>query len=201
MDLTICMPIERWQQSRHKTRLGGVVWLFQVQQTSCIYDSPFGQLAGDKATLRRIWILQQEQQQKKQIQNKSEWKWGDERRETRPANPIWLQMCQFLWPRLSATAPALTITLSLPRASVDVHSELFYMAEGRWKSLRKMNDSLMSSALLCSGYTLYGIPDGAFTALPVTSGVKSRCLISISIPIRLQLRNCNKRQHESVVLI
>lgn len=86
-------------------------------------------------------------------------------------------------------------------APVDGYSELFYMAEGRWKSLRKMNDSLTSSALLCSGYTLYGIPDGAFTALPVTSGVKSRCPISISIPIRLQLRNCNKRQHEIVCLL
>lgn len=83
----------------------------------------------------------------------------------------------------------------------DVYSELFYMAEGRWKSLRKMNDSLTSSALLCSGYTLYCMPDGAFTALPVTSGVKSRCPISISIPIRLQLRNCNKRQHEIVCLL
>lgn len=35
-----------------------------------------------------------------------------------------------------------------PPRPVDVYSELFYMAEGRWKSLRKMNDSLTSSALL-----------------------------------------------------
>lgn len=84
--------------------------------------------------------------------------------------------------------------LSTPRP-VDVYSELFYMAEGRWKSLRKMNDSLTSSALLRVYPVLQARP-GIYDF-----GVKSRCPISISIPIRLHLWHCNKRQQQSVVLI
>lgn len=55
-----------------------------------------------------------------------------------------------------------------PPEPVGVYSELFYMAEGRWKSLRKMNDSLTSY----SWHTLYCKPGRAYAR-------------SISIPSRL----------------
>lgn len=101
-------------------------------------------------------------------------------------------MCQFLWPRLSATSPALAFTLDRPlspRTPVDVYSELFYMAEGRWKSLRKMNDSLTSCALL-----------RVYPVLQASRGIYDFGVKSLLARFRLRLPfACNKKGSAKVL--